>query len=212
MILRVLAQREKGLARGRTRLYRVAAGLVLAVAAAWVAVPARGQARVVLGDGCLLEGQRRAELPLVLTGTDYLPSTLRTTIYFDPALMEPLFDDQHEGAIPGAGVRISGAYFSSSTDMEDGRMDLHIRMQSGFPLAGLRQGVLARLRFRLLPAALDEDSLRLDMDPGRTEGEDGDGNSFFTEVGGPAFVWIAPPPLQVRVEGAGADFRVEPGG
>lgn len=137
-------------------------------------VQASGGARLILPDVCVQSGDRTVSLPVVLTGADELrPSSLRTTILFDPQVVavEEIEDRTRLGV-------------SWTVDQAAGRIDLVWHTQGRQPVPPLPAGVLARINLRLLDDAAVEP--RLDVDAGQTRSLDGNGRIANVEVIGPA--------------------------
>ncbi|MFQ5669211.1 MAG: hypothetical protein ACE5HD_01675 [Acidobacteriota bacterium] len=167
--------------------------LTPALAACLAAAPlARAGGPVLaLTDGCLSPENGVARLSLRLHGRGDRPSSLRTTVLFDPAALEPAPDPDGQVAVPGGALSGWPVVFSAAADAAAGRIDLILNTEGRRPVPPLPEGELARLFLRLVPGAGEGGgSLRVDLDPGQTRSLDGRGRTTFTTVLGPSHVWI----------------------
>jgi hypothetical protein len=191
-----------------------AGALLLAVllAAGTVAGASPEEVRLVLGDGCAVPGQDEIQLPVLLLGEGFRPSSLRTTLLFDPALLEPVLDIDAETAEPGPALSGSVVDFGATGDPLSGRVDLVLHRQGTLPVAGLPAGTVATVRLRVKPLAAGAPALRIDLDPGQTRSLDGNGRPMFTATGGPAYVWLGQSGLWLVVGSEAGVTRIEAGG
>ena len=175
---------------------RLAVAAVLAV----VAAPVRAEGpRLYLPDICIEVGEISFVVPLHLAGEDGRPASLRTTFLFDPAVLEPLEAGEDPAVTPGLGLLGHDVEFSYETQAESGEISIVLNSAGRRPVLPLPAGILAEIRLRLKPRAAGRDTLRLDLDPGRTRSLDSDGREIFTAADVPAYVWIGQTKLRVTV-------------
>jgi hypothetical protein len=135
---------------------------------------AAGGARLAVPDVCVLPDESGVSVPLVLSGAPELrPSSLRTTLLYDPTQVTP-------EVVHGA----AGLHVRSTVDAEAGRVEVVWHMAGRQPVAPLPEGVLARVEFRLADDVLEEP--RLDLDAGETRSLDGNGRPSHVAVSTPA--------------------------
>ena len=146
--------------------------------------------RLYLPDACVEEVGATLVLPLYLEGGEGRPTALRTTILFDPALLEPLETETEPAVRPGPALAGRNTQFSHEVDPDSGEISIVVNSAGNVPVPPLPEGPLAELRFRLRPAAASQGALRLDLDPGRTRSLDSDDREIFTATDRPAYIWI----------------------
>jgi hypothetical protein len=205
------ARARRGGRGGRRGLLAAGFALLLLVwpVAGTVAWASQDDVRLVLGDGCAVPGQNEIQLPVLLLGEGFRPSSLRTTLLFDPALLEPVLDVDEGTAEPGRALSGTVHDFSAAGDASSGRVDLVFHRQGTLPVAGLPAGTLATVRLRLKPLAAEVPVLRIDLDPGQTRSLDGNGRPMFTATGGPAYVWLGQSGLWLVVGSEAGVTRID---
>jgi hypothetical protein len=150
-------------------------------------VLAAGGARLTVPDVCVLPDEAGVSVPLVLSGAPELrPSSLRTTLRFDPSQVTP-------EVVQG----LAGVHVMSTVDAEAGRVEVVWHMAGLQPVAPLPAGVLARVEFRLVDGVSSEP--RLDLDAGETRSLDGNGRPSHVAVSSPATLVLGGGGLWVEV-------------
>jgi hypothetical protein len=180
---------------------------VLVLLAMTGSVMAEDGSRLAVPDVCVLPVESGVRVPIVLTGAPELrPSSLRTTLLYDPAQVTP-------EVVQGAG----SLQVSYTVDPEAGRVELVWHMAGRLPVAPLPVGVLAQVEFRLADE-LDSEP-RLDLDAGETRSLDGNGRPSYVAVSSPATVvmgggglWVDVVPFEgaTLVTGTGLSPRGRP--
>ena len=147
--------------------------------------------RLAVPDVCVLPDASGVSVPLVLSGAPELrPSSLRTTLLYDPAQVTP-------EVVHGT----AGLHVMSTVDDETGLVEVVWHMAGQQPVAPLPAGVLARVEFRLAEGVISEP--RLDLDAGETRSLDGNGR--------PSHVAVSTPATLVLGGGGGLWVEVVPG-
>jgi hypothetical protein len=185
---------------------RLACGVIVCVAGA----SARGgdTAVLILTDACAEAGRPEFEIALMLVGEEERPSSLKTTVFYDTAVMNPFSRDPGREIEP---AYIGGTSVAAFTDVDPdaGRIDLVFHTEGRLPVLPIPAGVLARLHFRLTPLAPRHGILRVDLDPGETVSLDGRGAQMFTATGGPGYVVVGRSGPGILVSGNGARTILE---
>jgi hypothetical protein len=153
------------------RRHLIAALVLLAVTGS---VLAGGEPRLTVPDVCVLPDASGVLVPIVLTGDPELrPSSLRTTLLYDPAQVTLEVVQS-----------VRGLQLSSTVDAGAGRVELVWHMAGRLPVAPLPVGVVAQVEFRLADELSSEP--RLDLDAGETRSLDGNGRPSHVAISSPA--------------------------
>ncbi len=177
-------------ALSRLALLALQAALALLLAGAPSAPAAAADPQVMLGDSCVKADGGPFDVPLILAGEDFRPSTLRVSILFDPLAVAPAPHRGRPVVTPGLPLEGTAVRLSFEADAEAGRVDVVLDSEGRRPLPPLPAGTLAHIHLRLQPQAQRDGVLRLDLDPGLVRSLDGRGAESFTAVAGPAYVWV----------------------
>ncbi|MFQ5768127.1 MAG: hypothetical protein ACE5ID_09120, partial [Acidobacteriota bacterium] len=110
---------------------------------------AAGGPELVLMDSCVDPAHPEFDVTLKLQGEGLLPSSLRTIIYFDPAMMTPLEREKQDAVEPGPFLGTVHPVFYFEADPSAGRVELVYNVQGRRPVPSIPVGPLARLHFKL---------------------------------------------------------------